>query len=117
LRRQIAERLTGVRPTQRRQRWLLPLAAGLAAACLAVLLLWKAGQPRETPPTVGPPPEPPVAVEDALPTLLAYERALARSPEDLDALLNKHPQFAPERVRIGAFTRSDAALRDLLGED
>jgi len=65
----------------------------------------------------------PVAVEvdDSEPTLLAYERALARSPEDLIALLNRRAtvdgESRPELARIGAFTRPDGSLRTLLGED
>jgi hypothetical protein len=68
-----------------------------------------------------PPPAPAPVVEDPGPTLLAYERALARSPEELDALLGKHAVAAQEPdtepVPISAFTRSDAALRRLLGDD
>ena len=59
--------------------------------------------------------------EDSQPTLLAYQRALARSPEELDASLNKHALVAPESnlelVPLGPFNRSDAALHDLLGDD
>jgi len=55
------------------------------------------------------------------PTLLAYQRALARSPEQLENLLNSHAGVTPLRdsqlVQIGAFTRSDAALHSLLGDD
>ena len=64
-----------------------------------------------------PQPAPPVEVEDSGPTLLAYQRALARSPEDLDALLDKDAMAAqesnPELVRICAFTRSDADITRL----
>jgi hypothetical protein len=123
LRRGVAERLADVPPPKLRWLWWLALAGGLAAACLAAILLWWGGGRRLQPEQVvrPTPPGPAVAVEDSGPTLLAYERALARSPEDLDALLDKDagvaPEPNPELVRIGAFTRSDAALHALLGED
>jgi hypothetical protein len=128
LRRRVARRLgddpRGLTPPARhRRRWWFALAAGLAAACLAAVLLWW-GSGRRTEPepiVVQPRPRPPSRVEGAEPTLLAYQRALARSPEDLDALLDKQavaaPEPNPELVRIRAFTRSDAALHALLGEE
>jgi hypothetical protein len=71
---------------------------------------------------VPPPPQTvPAEVEDAGPMLLVYQRALARSPEDLDALLDKEaggsPDVNPELVRVGPLTRSDATLHALLGKD
>ena len=130
LRRRVAERLAGsapARPEHRRLRR-YALAGGLAAAWLAaVLSWWGSGQPVERQPVVArPQPAPPVQVEDADlqdagPTLLAYHRALARSPEELDALLNRQARAAPEAnpalARIRAFTRSDAELHALLGDD
>ena len=66
-------------------------------------------------------PAPPVEVEDSRLTRLAYWRALARSPEELDALLDKDAIAAqrpnPQLVRICAFPRSYAALHALLGEN
>src|SRR5262249_31048950 len=103
--------------------WWFALAVGLAAACLAaVLLWWGSGRRAEPGPiVVRPRPRPPARVEDAEPTLLAYQRALARSPEALDALLHTNATAAPERnpasVRFPASTRSEAALHALLGED
>jgi hypothetical protein len=89
-----------------------------------VVLRWGGVRNVEPAPNVvltKPEPAPTVAVEDAAPTFLAYRRALVRSPEDLDALLAKNALVAqnadPELVQIFAFTRSDAALHTLLGED
>lgn len=123
LRRRVAERLAESPPPRRRRRWRIALAGGLAAACLAALLLWWEGGRRvETKPTAERPrPAPPALVEDSNPTVLEYERALARSPEELDALLDREAGAAPgpdpDPVRLGAFPRSDAALHALLGED
>jgi hypothetical protein len=103
--------------------WWLACAGGLAAACLAAVLFWLAnGRHVEPKRRVNRPhPRPPAPTEDAEPTLLAYQRALARSPEQLEALLNRHPTLAPEPnpalVPVGKFSRSDAALHDLIGED
>ena|SRR5262249_38408570 len=102
--------------------WRIALAGGLAAACLAAVLFWWArGRRVEPDPIVQPQPAPSALVEDSVPTLLEYQRALSRSSEELDTLLNKHaraaPQPDPELERIGAFTRSEAALHALLGED
>jgi hypothetical protein len=96
----------------------------LAAACAAaaILLLWGSGRrvvPKQT--IVRVQAEPPVEVEDTGPSPLAYRRALARSPDELDALLDKDAMVAPgpnpELARICTFTRTNAALRALLGED
>jgi hypothetical protein len=130
LRRLVAEHLASSAPARPEHRWLrrCALAAGLAAVCLAAVFTWWGdGQRVEPQPlVVRPQPAPPVEVEDADvqdagPTLLAYQRALARSPEELDALLKRQAQAAtegnPALVRIRAFTRSDAEINALLGDD
>jgi hypothetical protein len=125
LRRGVAERLAHAPSATPRRLWWLAVSGGLAAACLAAVLLWwwggRGGTGRELEQADNTPrPAPPVVVEDAAPTLLAYQRALARSPEDLDALLDKHavaPESNHEPEPIHAFTRSDEALRTLLGDD
>jgi hypothetical protein len=123
LRRRLARRLAEAPPAKGRRRWRLALAGGLAAACLAVVLLWWANTRRDQPkPVVGKPrPQPRARVADAEPTVRDYQRALARSPEDLDVLLNRQAKVAPkprpESVPLRAFTRSEAALNALLGED
>jgi hypothetical protein len=123
LRRRIAERLAEPLPFPRYRRlWQLALVGGLAAACLAVILLLRSSGSVVPPSPPDRPPTPAaVAVEDANPTVLAYQRALARSPEELDALLDKDaasaPEPNPELAHLGAFTRSDATLYALLGDD
>jgi hypothetical protein len=130
LRRRVAQRLADAPPGRSPVRgggvgwgrW-LALAGGLAAACLAAILFWWAAGRRADPdsPVIQPQPAPPALAQDAEPTLLTYQRALARSPEALDALLSQQapvaPETNPEPVRIRAFTRSDATLHALLGED
>jgi hypothetical protein len=124
LRQRIADRIGQSVPSRRPRFWLPALAASLTAACLAaVAWWWIGGQSFETPPVVVGPARPSSdgAADIAQPTLLAYQRALACSPEELDALLNKHVSVIslpdPELLRVGAFTRSDAALHALLGDD
>ena len=130
LRRLVAERLADCAPAKPGPRWLWPyaLAGGLAAVCLATVLTWWEGGQRTEPElfVVRPQPVPPAEAEDAYfqdsgPTLLVYQRALARSPEELDALFKKHARAAPDAnsalARIRAFTRSDAELHALLGDD
>jgi hypothetical protein len=123
LRQRIAERLRDSPPQERRRPWRIVLVAGLAAACLAAALFrWRGDRGVEpTPIAVLPQPAPPVMVVDSGFTLLAYQRALARSPEDLDALLAMDgalaPEPNPELARISAFPRSDATLRALLGDN
>jgi hypothetical protein len=121
LRRHIARRLAEVPRVPHRRLWWLAFTGGLAASCLAVVLLWHGGGPRVEPKqAVRPEPAPPAPAEDAGPTLRAYERALDRSPEELDALLDQNtgvtPELRPELVRGRALTRSEAALQALLGE-
>jgi hypothetical protein len=123
LRQRVAERLGDSPPKKRRRPWRIALAGGLAAACLAAVLFRWGGDRvvKPQPIAVLPQPAPPVMVVDSGFTILAYERALARSPEDLDALLAKDavvvPESNPELVGICAFTRSDVAIHALLGDD
>jgi hypothetical protein len=127
LRRRIANHRARSGSSSSRGRWALAIASGLAAACVVVVILqWGGAWNVQPAPNVGvaqPGRElaPPVADEYAAPTFLVYRRALARSPEDLDALLARDALVArepqPELVQISAFTRSDAALHTLLGDD
>jgi hypothetical protein len=121
LRRRVAQRLAGASLTSRQRFVRLAVTGGLAAACLVVLIAHWADRRRiESNPKANHP-RPTVAVEDTEPTRLAYEQALARSSEDLDALLQKEamvprPHFE-ESLPIGILSRSDAALQRLLGDD
>ncbi len=122
LRQRIAGRLRPPVPSRPRWAWRVVVAGGLAAACLAAAVLLGRGKDRGEPIVRPRPPhpEPPGERDDTAPTLKAYAHALARSPEELDALLDKHAAHAPERnrqpVAVRAFTWSDADLRTLTGE-
>ena len=65
-------------------------------------------------------PVPHVPFGDALPSLQAYQHALARSPDALDALLDKHAAlgsgFHSGPVGIHAFAPGDELLQTWLGE-
>jgi hypothetical protein len=122
LRRRIADRLGDSSPKKRGRPWRIALLGGLAAACLAaVLFRWGGGGGELVPIAVLPQRAPPVMVVNSGFTLLAYQRALAHSPKDLDDLLAKDavvaPESNPELVGICAFTRSDVAIRALLGDE
>jgi hypothetical protein len=123
LRQRVAERLGDSPPQERWRPWQIALIGGLAAACLAaVLFRWGGDRGVEQGPiAVLPKPAPLVMVVNSGFTLLAYQRALARSPEDLDALLAKDavaaPESNPQLVGICAFTRSNVAIHALLGDD
>jgi hypothetical protein len=122
LRRRIGERLADGSRVPFHRLWWLAVSSGLAAACVTAVLLWW-WQGRGSVPKQAQQPTRPIApvVEDTLPTLLAYERAFARSSEELDRLLDRQTVAAaeatPESEPIHAFTRSDEALRHLLGDD
>jgi hypothetical protein len=81
-----------------------------------VIAPWKKEPPPPTPPVVAPAPAP-AESESPAPSVLAYQQALARSPESLTALLDRHAAAAPDPVPVAAFTRSHATLDALLGDD
>jgi hypothetical protein len=129
LRRRIAADLVGTPPGRWQRRWLAILAGGLAAgaACLAAVLFHGEGgsgagpRPRSAPIVASPRPTPWPVVEESRPVLLAYQRALARSPEALAALLDQHARAAAGWGRglqqVRGYPRSDTALETLLGDD
>jgi hypothetical protein len=86
LRGRIARRLAEApqRGVQR-PRW-FALSAALAAACVVAAVFWRVGgrQVERNQNTVVAPPLPHVGANSSTPTLLVYERALARSPEELE---------------------------------
>jgi hypothetical protein len=136
LRRRIAERLaepsSAIRPRPRW--WRAALTGAIAAACLIAVVSWwgKEGVNSQHV-IVGsqnvPPVEPaprvkqvtPVSTAGWEPRLLTYQRALVRSPEELEFLLNREATFATESqaqlVQFHAFTPSNASLNALLGDD
>src|SRR5262249_8499556 len=92
LRQRVAERLADSRARRARWLWGFALAGGLAAACLvAILLFRRANVPGVEPGPIANGPLASHAVgDDSLPTVQVYQQALARSPEELDALLDRH---------------------------
>ena len=102
LRRRVAVRL-GAPLARHRWVWGLALAGGLAAAGLTALFTPWPKSPAATVPPAVVPPRPPPWNRRAEPELLAYQQGLARSPEDLDALLDRHAVAgrnpAPNRAR------------------
>lgn len=104
------------------------LLAGLgAAACVvAALYLWRVAEPRAprdggialTRPAEPPPPPTPAAPLPP-PSLAAYQRALAQSPDALDSLLDAHaPRLFPAAgpSPAGVFHSSRARLCTTNGE-
>lgn len=95
LRRRIGKRLD----QPRRMRFAAGLATAAVAAGLSVAVVLR------RPPA--PPVEPPAGVEFVkLPSVLAYERAFAKSPADLDALLDREAvrtsrDVTPTRAGVG----------------
>jgi len=97
--------------------WSGALTGGLVAACLAagVLLLRPAlnkNQEIESPPSAGQLPLA-AAFDDALPTVWTYQRAMSRSPRDVETLLDKHAAVAPSTARFAPrhlFIDSDVQL-------
>jgi|GEM_PF-4739570 len=57
----------------------------------------------------------------AEPTLRSYQLAFCRSPDEFQRLLNQHISLTSTTtssvVRVGAFTRSEATLATLLGDN
>lgn len=121
LRRRIAERLTVNAPTRPVRTHKSALACCLTAVCLLMIVVtWDqvrfsdsvrltAGRNIS---------DVPIQWE---PTLLKYQRALARSSDDLPTLFNR-PVIAMSAkesavVRISAFTHSNATVQLLLGDN
>jgi hypothetical protein len=73
----------------RRPHW-FALSAALAAACVVAAVFWRVGHrdgdPQQKMATTSPVPR--LEVNSSIPTLLVYERALARSPEELEAKMS-----------------------------
>ncbi|MFL5243322.1 MAG: hypothetical protein ACJ8FY_14550 [Gemmataceae bacterium] len=122
LRRRVAERLVDASPRRFPPVWRLALAGGLAAACLAAaIILWRQSGRDVRPEPIVVRDVLPLAEEKVEPTLLDYQCALARSPEELEALIDREAHSAaeanPEQMRIHSFNWSNAELHELLGDD
>jgi hypothetical protein len=98
---------------------------GLAAAACVVVGLWLWRERSGPAPTVAitDPPVAPVveSVPLAPPTSHSYERALARSPEAFEALLDRHAERLLRSGRndkpLEAYINSRADLHELTGDD
>jgi hypothetical protein len=123
LRRGIAERLADSPLARARWPWGVAFAGGLAAACVAAVVFpGPEANPRHDPgrSIAEVPPAPRGAIDDSLPTLQVYRRALAGSSEELDALLGKHAAVTlpPDSIesRTHAFILTDVELHAWTGE-
>ena len=135
LHQQIADRLAESRPWRPRRTRRIAAAGALLAAGVAALLLirvdWSAkpdpaGVPRPLDDGITAVPGPSPESADALPTLLVYSRALAQSPDELEALLDRHgrlgrqgrlgSQAGSEETPPVAFARPVDHLHPLSGE-
>jgi hypothetical protein len=119
LRRRIAARLAGPPAlgwTQMRR--YAALAASLAAAGLVFAILLDRVGRRHRDPVRNPPLR--VAAGDPTPTVRAYRQALAKSPADLDALLDeqaRHSAAAGAHARpVRAFMTRDLELLTWIGD-
>ncbi|HEY2786996.1 MAG TPA: hypothetical protein VGJ05_18690 [Fimbriiglobus sp.] len=116
LRRRVAGRLG--RPAAPRWVWAVVLVGMLAGAGVFAALWW----PDPAAPSSPIVPDSPAAVEpdDAVPSLAAYRRALAQSPEALDALLDRSATSGwnteSAQMPVGTYSRSTTTL-SLFGDD
>jgi hypothetical protein len=120
LRDRVAERLKTPAPS-RRWVWGSVLAGVLAGIGVIAVILPNRKEPSlPVPPAVVPPPPPASAEpESPPPSVLAYRRALARSPEALDALLDQQVAVQPDAglVPVGLFNRSPGTINGFIGDD
>ncbi len=117
LRDRVAERLSAA-PPSRRWLWGIALVGVLVAAGAIALVLPNRPEPAPpVPPAVVPPPPAPSVPESPAPSVLAYRRALARSPEALDALLDQQAASPADPEPVGMFNRSQATINGFIGEN
>jgi hypothetical protein len=124
----IADRLAGEMPAPtaerggRRSRIPVVMIGGVVAAtiALAAFLLWRGNEAPEQVQLPGPA-EPVVigAFDEALPTLWQFRR-VSHSPNELDAVLDRHAgrstQTSIQANPIRGFGRSDTTINTFLGE-
>lgn len=123
LRERIAEQLSARTAIRSRQFWSGAAAVALTAALtLAVMLLPRGGGRIAQPEPPGAVPGLPLAAafDDALPTAWSFRRALSRSANDLDGMLDRHAGSSPESTHEAGqfrfFNSSDTEIHNLLGE-
>jgi hypothetical protein len=120
----LRRRLDGRLSADRARRAFLPVlvAGAVAAACLAAAIVLR----REHGVTPSPKPASIEVVRSSAaritgPTVIAYQHALVRSPEEFELLLDKDAVPAhiadAELAPAGVLVRSNAVLNTLLGED
>lgn len=126
MRHKIADRLAASSsfPSVRSRRTLLAIGAIAAGVLAAVLVLRSDPTPEahqaDVPPDNRTSPTFALATDDALPTLQVYSRALAGSPEQLNALLDRHAGLGAQphsgHQRLFAFARSGDGIHPLAGD-
>jgi hypothetical protein len=127
LKSRVAERLASssprsIEPPSHRVQRRVAIFGGLAAACLAAIVIW-----RELIPATEY--RPPRASDDLLvaraldldsPSVWSYRKALTYSSESLAELLDQHSVQEPGSnagyVPVHAFARLDSNINDLMGE-
>ena len=126
-RRDLAERLAEVdrivEPERLRRRWPWKglLVGGLIAASVAVILFRSWGNRPEPSPIMPHHSTPSLAVTNSGNSLMAYERAFARSPDEFAALLDRDAATVaapnPRLTRPHVLSWSDPEIHALLGEE
>jgi hypothetical protein len=127
LKTRIAERLASspprsIQPASRRAQRRVAFFGGLAAACLAAIVVW-----REFTPPVEPEPRHvshdflvATAFDSDSPSVWSYRKALNHSSESLAELLDRHSVKKHDSnagyVHVHAFARLDSNINGLLGE-
>lgn len=93
LRQKLAQRLAGPSPLPTKWKSRIALISALAAVVLlAIGLFWKPPPRNNLDTNIASNDMPPVFLNHGAPTLLAYSRVLAQSPDEMETLLSKHAQ-------------------------
>lgn len=120
LRDRVAERLSTPAPS-RSWIWGITFVGVLVAGGVIAVILPNRKEPTlPVPPAVVPPPPPASAEpESPPPSVLVYRRALACSPEALDALLDQQVAVQPDAglMPVGLFNRSPGTMNGFIGDD
>jgi hypothetical protein len=89
--------------------WVTAFVAGVVSGLIYLLFVWNNHvQHPWTNTSVQPALPNPVTVPDeSLPTLHAYRRAISRSPEDFEALLDKYAAAGTETSTVHPFDRTE----------
>lgn len=127
LKSRIAERLASssprsIQPRSRRVQRRVAMIGGLAAACLAAIVIWRELIPgtEHGPSQVSNDLLVTTAFDSDSPSVWSYRKALTHSSESLAELLDQHSVQEPGSnagyVPVHAFARLDSNVSDLLGE-